>query len=98
MHVVVMNVLFVTSAHVSCLQLLDSLTLFHSCCHKHVSLHGKQWRKFRKAQTNFEKAIETSKSSLYIFNIPYTRIFSSDKNFDRLNYVGITFRGLRTTC
>ena len=31
-------------------------------------------------------------------SIPYTRIFSSDKNFEGLNYVGINFRGLRTTC
>ena len=30
--------------------------------------------------------------------VPYTRIFSSDKNFEGLNYVGINFRGLRTAC
>ena len=28
----------------------------------------------------------------------YTWIFSSDKNFEGLYYVGINFRGLRTTC
>ena len=31
-------------------------------------------------------------------HIPYTRIFSSDKNFEGLNYVGIYFCGPRTTC
>ena len=28
-------------------------------------------------------------------HVPYTRIFSSDKHFEGLNYVGINFRGLR---
>ena len=32
------------------------------------------------------------------YHVPYTRIFSSDENFEGLNYVGIYFRGLRTTC
>ena len=36
---------------------------------------------------------------MYLINkLPYTRIFSSDKNFEGLNYVGINFRGFRTTC
>ena len=35
---------------------------------------------------------------LFSLQLPYTRIFSSDKNFEGLNYVGINFRGLRTTC
>ena len=34
----------------------------------------------------------------YTMYIPYTQIFSSDKNFKGLNYVGINFRGFRTTC
>ena len=32
------------------------------------------------------------------YSVLYTRIFSSDKNFEGLNYVGIYFHGLRTTC
>ena len=30
--------------------------------------------------------------------IPYTQIFSSDKNFEGLNYAEIYFRGLGITC
>ena len=49
-----------------------------------------------------KKKLNTNKGLVYNYmqgvHVPYTRIFSSDKNFEGLNYVGIYFRGLRTTC